>query len=362
MNVLMFTRRVDKDDWLAGFAHRWVDALGRHPKVGRLHVVCLEMGTYDLPGNVTVQSMGKEHGYSRLRELRELWRAVSDVISDVDVVFGHMIPRYVLAASPLILPRRIPIVQWYTHRQVTLELRLVHAIAAHMVTASAESFRLPSNKLTVLGHGIDMQQFSPGSVESAKKRILAVGRLSPIKHYETLIEATSLLVQQPEFADLRVEIAGGLTPQQGEDYAESLYQLVRTHSLEDNITFLGPVPHHQIPELLHNTTVSVNLCPTGGVDKAVIESMASAVPVVVRNETFVPLLSNHKRDLWCPVLDSACVAEKLAHVLSLPDESRTHMGMGLRERVEEEYALDGLIERLVSVFEGVINCPASPNT
>lgn len=346
----MLTRRVDKDDWLAGFTHGWVERIAQHPQVNELNVICLELGAYDLPENVTVQSMGKEQGHSRVKELQTLWRHVRHIIKDTDVVFGHMIPRYVLAASPYILLNRVPVVQWYTHRKVTTELRLVHQLASQMVTASAESFNLPSDKLTILGHGIDMRKFAPSSTLPTDRRVLAVGRLSPIKHYETLIEAVALLVKQPEFADVQVEIAGGTTPQQGEAYAQSLFDLVKARGVEKHLKFVGPVPHEELPALLHTATLGVNLCPTGGVDKAVIESMAAGVPAVVRNATFVDLLDDQQELLWCPDLDVECVAEKLAAVLRLQPEERRALGLALRERAMLQYDLDGLVERLVQVF------------
>lgn len=350
LNVLMLTRRVDKADWLAGFAHGWVERLAQHPQVKHLTVICLELGEYDLPDNVTVYSMGKEQGYGRLKLLQTLWDHIASVAPNTDVIFGHMIPRYVLASLPYILRYRIPVVQWYTHRKVTLELRLVHLFASQMVTASAESFNLKSDKLTILGHGIDMRKFVPSSTLPTEQRIIAVGRLSPIKHYETLIEAVSLLVQDPAFADVRVEIAGGLTPQQGEAYAQSLYDLVNELAVKEHITFLGPVAHEDIPDLLHTATSTVNLCPTGGVDKAVIESLASGVPAVVRNATFVDLLGTDREALWCPDLDPQCVAHKIANLLRMPDAERQQLGLDLRQRVQQQYDLDGLVNRLVAVL------------
>ncbi|HEC24177.1 MAG TPA: glycosyltransferase [Chloroflexi bacterium] len=354
MRVLMLTRRVDKDDWLAGFAHTWIERLACHERVERLDVICLEMGRHDLPSSVHVASMGKERGYGRLRELWEFQKAIAPVIRQADVLFGHMIPRYTLAAAPWALTHRVPVVQWYTHRQVTLELRLVHALAARVVTASPESFRLRSEKLTVLGHGIDTERFRPPAHPSEERLVLAVGRLSPIKHYETLIEATARLVARPGYQDVRIAIAGGTTPQHGEAYGEHLRALARERGVSDHVVFLGPVPHREMHTLYRQAAVSVNLCPTGGADKAVLESMACGLPVVVRNRTFLPLLGDEAERLWLPELDPDLLADRLADLLLWPVERRQALGGRLRERVRADYDLDGLIGRLVTVFEEVI--------
>jgi glycosyltransferase involved in cell wall biosynthesis len=350
MHILMLTRRVDQADWLAGFTHTWIDRLAR--QVNFVNVICLELGDYDLPANVRVQSMGKERGYSRPHELWEFRRAIRPIIRDVDVIFGHMIPRYTLIAAPWAIAHRIPIVQWYTHRQVTVELRLVHTLAKHIVTASPESFTLPSDKLTVLGHGIDMERFAPASEKATGERlVLAVGRLSPIKNYEVLIKAFGRLAARPGCEDVRVAIAGGLTPNHGQTYADQLHTLVGECGVGDRVNFLGPIPYREIHHLYQQAAVTINLCPTGGADKAVLESMAAGVPALVHNQTFLPLLAEDAPSLWCETLDPDQIADRLAVILSQPPEQRQELGLRLRERVRADYDLDGLIRRLVRIFE-----------
>ena len=353
MHVLMLTRRVDHDDWLAGFAHTWIERLAQHPHIDQVDVICLEQGRIDLPSNVRVSSMGKERGAGRRAEFLNFHRAIAPIIRDVDVIFGHMIPRYTLVAAPWAMLFRIPVVQWYTHRQVTAELRLVHSFAKRIVAASPESFTMPSRKVTVLGHGIDLSQFHPVESPFFDRLIVAVGRLSPIKHYEALIEATANLISRPGFNDVKVAIAGGPTPQNSETYAESLKTLAHDCGVSNLIEFLGPIPHKQIPDLYRRATVTVNLCPTGGADKVVLESMASGVPTVVRNETFLPLLADDAELLWAENLDPSKIADKLAGVLNTPANQRTELGTRLADRVRADYDLNGLIDRLVGVFEKV---------
>lgn len=351
MHVLMLTRRVDREDWLAGFAHTWIDRLARHPRIDCLDVICLEQGMVDLPSNARVASMGKERGASRLQELASFRRAIHPIIQDVDVIFGHMIPRYTLVAAPWALWYGIPVVQWYTHRQVSPELRLVHALAERIVTASPESFTLPSRKVTVLGHGIDLSHFRPAADPALTREIIAVGRLSPIKHYEALIAAVAELVTRHGYRDVHVTIIGGITPQNGESYADSLRKLARDLGVADHVEFAGPVPHTAIPDWYRRAAVTINLCPTGGVDKAVLESLASGVPAIVRNRTFLPLLGDAQSTLWCEDIEPTRIADKLAGLLAARPEQRAAIGAELAARVRAQYDLDGLIDRLVTVLE-----------
>lgn len=357
MRLLMITRRVDREDARTGFVHTWIERLAAHPAVERVHVICLERGKDDLPANVTVASMGKERGYGRAMRLAAFRRAMRPAVEDADVIFAHMSPRYALVAAPWALRFGLPLVLWYTHRHVGLELRLAHLLVDRVVTASPESFTLPSHKVTVVGHGIDMAAFRPAKPSPGTgglgRLVAAVGRLSPIKHYDTLIEAAALLADRPGCEDVHFAIAGSVT-EEHPDYADALHALVRERGLEMRVAFLGPVPHDEIPDIYRDAALTVDLCPTGGLDKVVIESLASGTPAVVHNATFLPILDDTAGQLYVPELDPALVADRLAALLSLPAQERAALGRRLATCVRAEYSLDALVERLVAVFAEVI--------
>ncbi len=359
MRLLMLTQKVDRDDWLLGFTHGWVEALARHPRVERVEVVCLELGAHDLPPNVHIRSMGRERGYGRLRVVVEAQRAVRAAIGQVDVVLAHMVPRYALVAAPCARLRGVPLALWYVHRSVSLPLRLAHALADRVLTASPESFTLPSRKLAVLGHGIDLARFSAAEQPPGERLVLAVGRLSPIKHYEALIEAAARLAARPGFEDVRFAIAGGETVE-NPGYGERLRALARERGVADRVALLGPLPPGEMPALYRRAAVTTNLCPTGGLDKAVIESLASGVPAVVRNRTFLPVLGDDSPALWVEDLDPERVADRLAGALSLPPDARAALGGRLAERARAGYGLDGFIERLVAALEETVEQRARP--
>ena len=53
------------------------------------------------------------------------WRFEHELarVLPADVVVAHMIPVYVLLAAPLVRPRRIPLLLWYTHWKASAILR-----------------------------------------------------------------------------------------------------------------------------------------------------------------------------------------------------------------------------------------------
>src|SRR3989344_4155041 len=118
MNVLMITRKVDKDDWLAGFVYGWIQSLARD--IGGLKVISMEEGNAaGLPNNVEVYFVGKKNlsRFERFRRFREILKSNKP---HVDLVFLHMHPIYAILAK-FIGPRRF-LVLWYTHKNVDFKL------------------------------------------------------------------------------------------------------------------------------------------------------------------------------------------------------------------------------------------------
>ena len=66
MKLLIITQKVDIEDDNLGFFHRWLEKFAE--KVEKLYVICLWEGKHSLPENVKVYSLGKEKGYSKLRQ------------------------------------------------------------------------------------------------------------------------------------------------------------------------------------------------------------------------------------------------------------------------------------------------------
>lgn len=157
MRVLMITQRVDPNDAVLGFVVRWIEALAA--KVNHLNVICLDQPARTvleaLPRNVKVFSLGKERGVGRLLMLLNFWRKVWRSSRGVSAIFSHMVPRYAVLAAPIAKVRRTKHVLWYTHRQITGELRLAVRLVDAVLTAAPESFPIEAAKVHSLGHGID---------------------------------------------------------------------------------------------------------------------------------------------------------------------------------------------------------------
>jgi glycosyltransferase involved in cell wall biosynthesis len=350
VRVLMLTRLVDRDDPRVGFTHAWVKALAA--RVAQLDVICQERGTVDLPSNVWLASAGKERGAGRTRQLLAFQRAIWPRMRWADVALGHMIPRYTLVAAPAALLFGVPMVQWYTHGHVDFELRLAHALVRRVVTASPESFRLPSQKVVVLGHGIDFEQFVPAEGKPPGRVVLSAGRLSPVKDLEALIDAAGLLLERPGFEDVTFLVAGE-EPRESPGYRARLEARVAAQGLGERFRLVGAISHSEVASFYRTGGVMVSLSRTGSLDKAVLEAMGCGLPTLVTGGVYAPLLGDDAPRLRAREGDPADVADKLASLLARPPGERAALGLTLRARVMKEHSLERLMDKLVAVFEEV---------
>lgn len=188
MNLLLFNLATDADDPILGFTTQWINRLAAH--YDYIDVITMRAGRLALAPNVRVHSVGKERGYGEARRAVEFYRILARRLRDrrYAACFAHMMPLFAVMGTPLL--RGIPITLWYTHRQAHRTLQLATAVSHRVVTAAPDSFPLPTDKLRVIGHGIDTDFFAPADHDPADNLyIVHVARLMPIKHQATLIRA-----------------------------------------------------------------------------------------------------------------------------------------------------------------------------
>jgi glycosyltransferase involved in cell wall biosynthesis len=346
MRVLMITQKIDPNDSMLGFVVSWVEQIAA--RVDHLDVLCLEQHHADLPSNVTVWSMGKEYGRNRLRELINFYQTLVRVLPKIDLIFTHMVPRYLVLAAPLAAILRKPQMLWYVHRQITAELKLALFLCDSVATAVPESFPLTSNKVKTLGHGINTDIFKPDPSCGLDRPplLLQVGRMVPIKHHTTLIRALAALGVEAKVALV------GEAPANGRAYVDQLQSLSKELGLEDRVEFTGRKTLDEVRELLVHASASINLSPVGLFDKAALESMMCNVPTIVTNSAFDPVLGEYALMLRIDgPEDVAGLTQKLTSLLTLAEDKRRRMAEQIGERARSRHSLTGLMDRLVILME-----------
>jgi glycosyltransferase involved in cell wall biosynthesis len=293
-------------------------------------VVLAQSGDGDgMPSNVDVRSFGASSQVGRgWRFERELVRSLP-----ADAVVAHMIPVYVLLAAPLVRPRRIPLLLWYTHWKASAQLRAAEKLATAIVSVDRRSFPVESAKVRPIGHGIDVSEFScTDRAERSGVRALVLGRYSPAKGLATIVRA----VQQVDGVELDVRGAA----------LSDLEQRHRRELERFGIPLRDAVPRAEVPRLLAEADVLVNNMEAGAPDKVVYEAAAACLPVLASNPVFDELFAGYPLSFERESPES--LAERLRWFGSLAAAERAEIGRTLRERVAERHSVETWAEGVLA--------------
>jgi glycosyltransferase involved in cell wall biosynthesis len=354
MKLLMITPRVDSSDSIHGFIVGWVKALAK--RVEHLWVVTPRAGKEPLPRNVTVYEVGRDYakGETLFHALRNFHRVMWHLTQKeyVDGIFTHMYPKFALLAAPYAKLRRLPLVMWHTHTHVSRQLWLAEKLVDRIVTASRGSCRLDSDKIRVVGHGIDTERFVPLSSMrhlAQVSTILSVGRISPAKHYEILIEAIAKLVDQVNTKPIHLRLVGGALLSEPRIYLEELKSQVVVRNLSEYVSFEGAIPYEQIASVYQQASIFVSASQTG-LDKAILEAMACGLIPVVSLKELVPTLGNYAGMLVYEPGDALDLVDKLRYLLEMHPDEREQLHNEMRRLVKEKHNVGALMERLLDNF------------
>lgn len=343
MHLAILTQVLDRQDAVLGFFHTWCEVFAQH--VEKLTIFAQRVGDHDLPANVRVRSLGREAGSGKLVMALRLMRGMG--LSRPSAVWVHMVPRFALYAAPLALPSFVPMYLWYTHKGVDASLRLATPLVRRVFTASEESFRLecPQKKVVVTGHGIDCEHFAPPDAPRDVD-VLAVGRLSPTKAQDVLLDALARLPSVPT-----TQIAGDILLEKDAPYRDALF--ARARELGDAVSFLGAVPYVRVADAMRRARLLVNTSHTGSVDKVVLEAMACGTVPLTCNESFERIFGQELAGrLMFDKNDAGQLARRIDEVLALDDDELAGLGARLREIVVRDHDIRALVPRMVSVMEG----------
>ena len=293
-------------------------------------VVLADGAVHDaLPANCRVRLFGAG---SRAVRGRRFARALAAELSPRPLaVVAHMAPVFAILAAPLVRPRRIPLLLWFTHWKASRTLSLGERAATAVLTVDRRSFPLRSEKVVPIGHGIDVGAFRCVERRPAGRlRALALGRTSPAKGLETIVRAATL-------ADVDLELRGpSLT-------AEEQAERARLEGLGARVE--EPVARAEIPALLARKDVLVNNMREGALDKVVFEAAATCMPVLASNSAFADLLGTE-------LLFARDDAESLAARLrELRETDRNGVGRRLRDHVERRHSVGHWADELLAVAE-----------
>jgi glycosyltransferase involved in cell wall biosynthesis len=341
MKVLICAQVVDQHHPILGFFHGWLLEFANYFE--EVHIICLQKGVYEFPSHVHVYSLGKEQGESNIKYLFRFYRYFGYVFFKVrvDYVFFHMGYIFNNLAAPFFVIRKLfqtKFYWWKTHGTLTCLGHSALIFSDAVYTAAAQSFPSQSPKKRVVGHAIEIVPAEDISLKKSEPPILlCVGRVTPVKQIELVIDAAKIL--QGRGVPCQVRIVGAFADSA---YEKKLRAYVEASSIVASVTFVGPLHFSEVRREYSSARVLVHPSETGGIDKVVLEAMQYKLPPVAHERTYGSLLNPFA--LAVSSQDAGAYADVIEPILR--NEYSRHDAEALRKIVVENHSLTTLMKRI----------------
>jgi len=359
MKLLIITQKVDKNDPILGFFHRWIEEFAKHCE--QVTVICLEEGDHEFYSvknaksrsknseeffgtGIKVLSLGKEltadaRGLRRrftqtkyiLRFYCYIWRERKNYES----VFVHMNQEYVLLGGLLWKFFGKKVMMWRNHKKGNILTRLAVVMSDKVFCTSIQSFTAKFKKAKIMPVGIDIDFFKPDpSVHKKTNSILFLGRIAPVKNLDIFVEALNEL--QKQGVELIATIAGTALPKDIE-YEKIIQDRVLKYGMENKVHFTGAVTQLEALDLYRRHEVYVNLTSAGSMDKTIFEAMACGIIPMTYNDDLKEILGE---EFTLKELNAGHIAGKIKRALKRKKDRN------FRDKCVEEHSLEKLTDRL----------------
>lgn len=345
MKLLVTTQTVDKNDPILGFFHGWIREFAQHFE--RIDVICLKEGIHDLPSHVHIHSLGKEEGESNLKYLARFYYFFSTVFFGikVDYVFFHMGAIYNILAFPFFLIRKLfkpKFYWWKAHGHINWVGRLALLFVDHVYTSTESGFPIPTRKRVVVGQAIDTTRFTAEDVSNdgvKKNEIIFVGRITPIKRIEDLIQTVAILHEKGIVCTATI-----VGPIVDEAYYTKMLKLTESLQLAEHIRFVGTRTQEELVSLYRDARFFLNTSVTQSMDKVVLEAILCGAVPVTGNIAFKDLLTPH--GLYVENATPELYAETIMTALQNDGKETT---LSLQKTVTASHALSTFTQRIFNL-------------
>ncbi len=284
-NLLYLNLAIDDQDVSLGFANTWVKQFSN--KFENVDIITLNKSneTIDTNNNVSIYGLLKDDNTSRIKKFLKIRKTIKELTtaSSYDLCFSHMSPLLLLMTRFYSI-KKFPTILWYTHpkpKELSKKIILIMSLffCDKVVTASNSSFPYKSNKLNVVGHAIDYEQFLYKRQELLNKEFLILSRISKSKNLEVAIDG----FLKSKFSNHNISIIGDAVTKEDAKYRD---KLSKKYESNKNVTFLGKVPHKDLPSLMIKYSYHINATPEGFYDKSVLEAISNGLFSIHANKDY----------------------------------------------------------------------------
>ena len=196
-------------------------------------------------------------------------------------------------------------------------------------------------EIPIIPNGVDLEKFSVPARDWSTPHLLSVGRIVYQKGLDLAMRALA------DLKDLSwIWTIAGDGPQM-----QILQTMAEEHGIKDRIHFIGWQSAVQLKEQYRTANIFLFPSRHEGMPNAVLEAMASGLPVVAtRIAGNEELVVNGETGALVPTEDVESLRESLRPLL-VEAKMREKMGRASRQRVEESFSWDRVAEQYQIILE-----------
>ena len=234
---------------------------------------------------------------------------------------------------------------WYARRLEERVFSVAQRVVVTTPTMAADiATRIPraAAHTLVIPNYVETNRFRPNGQVAKDTDVIFVGRLSPEKNLEALLEAVKSL-------GLTTTIVGA------GDLREPLESCFGC--MEGRLRWQGMVPNSELPAWLNDAKLFVLPSHYEAHPKTLLEAMACGLPVLGADSPGIRSIIRHDDTGWLCGTGARAIEQAIRELMRNP-ERRMQLGRRAREYVVENFALDRIVEKELALYREVVQADA----
>ena len=330
--------------------------------------VVLQLSRYFDKVRVVTHSEGKVRDYPKnVKVFRSEWKPGSSLSNAISFfkafkaakkdlqhfcVFSHMTEVQSFLISLFTFLTQTPHFLWYAHISKSFYLRINYKLLDGIITSTQGSCPIQSEKVRVIGQGIDEKIFHSKEILGWRNRktlkVIHVGRLDPSKRVQRIIDNTLMSKWSDEFKQLILVGA----PTANNDYYLSKLESENVSIIKSGkLSFIGTIYRRSLPKIFRDCDLFVHSF-NGSLDKSLVEATMFGLPVVSENAEYQKLFGTWTEGLEQLPVNLECEIDSF---MQIRKQDVTHISKEVDRRREialAEHSLERWIIELVSILKG----------